>query len=57
MLERLFGDEGFAGCGRIIIVLSFLFIALGDCWAELDICAWIPFLIVLLILISCEGWF
>ncbi|MGL5651618.1 MAG: hypothetical protein ACRDDE_07670 [Paraclostridium sp.] len=52
MLDRLFGGEDF-GCGWVIIVLFFLFLAFGDCWAELDICAWIPFLIVLLILCSC----
>ena len=53
MLDRLFGEDGFFGCGWVIIVLFFLFLAFGDCWAELDICAWIPFLIVLLILCSC----
>ncbi|MGL5755118.1 MAG: hypothetical protein ACRCYC_07295 [Paraclostridium sp.] len=60
MLDRLFGNDGCfdgGGCGWIIIVLFFLFLAFGDCWAELDICAWIPFLILLLIIICCEGGF
>ncbi|GAA0862271.1 hypothetical protein [Paraclostridium tenue] len=57
MLDRLFGEEGFFGCGWVIIVLFFLFLAFGDCWEELDICAWIPFLILLLILLCCDGCF
>ncbi|MEG0855225.1 MAG: hypothetical protein RSG52_01975 [Terrisporobacter sp.] len=60
MLDRFFGgcgEEGiFGGCGWWIIILFFLFLAFGDCWSELDICAWIPFLILLLIVVSCgEG--
>jgi hypothetical protein len=47
MLDRLFGEGGFGGIG--IVVLFFLFLAFQECWAEIDICAWIPFLILLLI--------
>ncbi|MEG1311898.1 MAG: hypothetical protein RR942_02685 [Romboutsia sp.] len=48
MLDRLFGAcEG--GGAVWIIVLFFLFLAFQDTWADLDICAWIPFLILLLI--------
>lgn len=54
MLDRLFGDGDF-GCAWWIIVLFFLFLAFGDCWEELDIMAWIPFLILLLILLCCSG--
>ncbi|WP_339076006.1 hypothetical protein WIS17_04355 [Clostridioides difficile] len=50
MLDRFFGEEGWW-----IIVLFFLFLAFGDSWAEFDIIAWIPFLIVLLILCCCGG--
>ncbi len=57
MLDRFFGDEGFCGGGWLIIVLFFLFLAFGDCWKELDISAWIPFLILLLIIVSCDGCF
>lgn len=58
MLDRFFGDDGiFGGCGWWIIILFFLFLAFGDTWAEIDICAWIPFLILLLITISCGGIF
>jgi hypothetical protein len=57
MLERFFGDDGFFGCGWVIIVLFFLFLAFGDCWEDLDICAWIPFLILLLIILCCDGHF
>ncbi|MPM55411.1 hypothetical protein SDC9_102208 [bioreactor metagenome] len=58
MLDRLFGgcgcDEGMFG-GWWIIVLFFLFLAFQDCWSDIDICAWIPFLILLLITVSCGG--
>ena len=47
MLDRLFGDCGFNGIW--IVVLFFLFLAFQECWAEIDICTWIPFLILLLI--------
>ncbi|MGL5507056.1 MAG: hypothetical protein ACRDB0_04055 [Paraclostridium sp.] len=58
MLDRLFGEGGcFGGGGWWIIVLFFLFLAFGDCWVDMDICAWIPFLILLLILCSCGGCF
>ena len=38
-----------------IIILFFLFLAFGDSWADFDICAWIPFLILLLIVCASEG--
>ena len=56
MLDRFFGgceDGGFFGAGWWIIILFFLFLAFQDCWTEIDICAWIPFLILLLIVCSC----
>lgn len=56
MLDRFFGgceDGGFFGAGWWIIILFFLFLAFQDCWAEMDLCAWIPFLILLLILCEC----
>ncbi|WP_027702573.1 hypothetical protein [Metaclostridioides mangenotii] len=58
MLDRFFGgcgkgNEFFGGCGWWIIILFFLFLAFQDCWDEIEICDWIPFLIVLLIVISC----
>ena len=58
MLDRLFGGcgcgEGMFG-GWWIIVLFFLFLAFGESWVDIDICAWIPFLILLLITCSCGG--
>ncbi|WP_278683005.1 hypothetical protein [Paraclostridium bifermentans] len=56
MLDRLFGGEDF-GCGWIIIVLFFLFLAFGETWVDIDIMAWIPFLILLLILCGCGEFF
>ena len=57
-LSRIFGGDGFFNGGAWwIIVLFFLFLAFGDCWNDLDIMAWIPFLIVLLILCSCGDCF
>lgn len=47
MLDRLFGEGGFSGIW--VVVLFFLFLAFQECWKEIDICAWIPFLILLLI--------
>mgnify|MGYP003375691505 CR=1 FL=1 len=53
MLERIFGDNVFFGGGAWwIIVLFFLFLAFGDTWVDIDISAWIPFLILLLIVCS-----
>ena len=54
-LSRIFGgcDGAFGGGAWWIIVLFFLFLAFGDSWVDIDIMAWIPFLIVLLILCSC----
>ena len=49
MLDRFFGECGFFGGAWWIIVLVFLFLAFHDVWADIDICAWIPFLILLLI--------
>ena len=58
MLDRLFGECGFfGGCGWWIVILFFLFLAFGETWVDIDICAWIPFLILLLIAISCGGGF
>ena len=50
-LSRIFGGcDGFFGGGAWwIIVLFFLFLAFQDVWVDIDICAWIPFLILLLI--------
>ena len=58
MLDRFFGgceDGGFFGAGWWIIILFFLFLAFGESWVDIDICAWIPFLILLLITVSCGG--
>ena len=58
MLERLFGNDGFFGAGAWwIIVLFFLFLAFQECWSEICITDWIPFLILLLITCSCGGLF
>ena len=57
MLDRFFGgcgcEGGFFGAGWWIIIPFFLFLAFQDCWAEIDIFAWIPFLILLLIVCAC----
>ena len=57
MLERIFGgcDGADFGCGWWIIILFFLVLAFGDSWQDIDIISWIPFLILLLIAISCGG--
>ncbi|WP_297134411.1 hypothetical protein [Terrisporobacter sp.] len=56
MLDRFFGDEGFFGNGAWwIIILFFLFLAFGETWVDIDICAWIPFLILLLIVCASSG--
>ncbi|MGL5695148.1 MAG: hypothetical protein ACRCXA_13800 [Peptostreptococcaceae bacterium] len=57
MLSRLFGEGGGFTGAWWIIVLFFLFLAFGDCWTDIDIIAWIPFLILLLITCSCGGFF
>ncbi len=57
MFSRLFGDGGCFNGAWWIIVLFFLFLAFGDCWEDIDIVAWIPFLILLLITCSCGGFF
>ncbi|RDY27203.1 hypothetical protein CHL78_010445 [Romboutsia weinsteinii] len=54
MLDRFFGECGIGGgCGWWIIVLFFLFLAFQECWQDFDICTWIPFLILLLIVCGC----
>ena len=58
MLDRFFGGEdGLFGGAWWIIILFFLFLAFGDSWDEICITDWIPFLILLLILSSCEEGF
>lgn len=58
MLDRFFGGgDGFFNSAWWIIVLFFLFLAFGDTWTDIDIMAWIPFLILLLITCSCGGLF
>ena len=56
MLDRLFGNCDCGG-GIWIVVLFFLFLVFSDCWCDIDIVAWIPFLILLLITCSCGGFF
>lgn len=50
-LSRMFDCIG--GTGWWIIILFFIFLAFQDCWAEICISDWIPFLILLLIVCSC----
>ena len=50
-LTRMF--ECLGGTGWWIIVLFFLFLAFQECWADICITDWIPFLILLLIVCSC----
>lgn len=50
-------DGFFNGGAWWIIILFFLFLAFGESWGEIDIMAWIPFLIILLIICSCGGLF
>jgi hypothetical protein len=38
--------------GWWIIVLFFLFLVFQDCWQEIELGDWIPFLILLLILVA-----
>ncbi|RDY23390.1 hypothetical protein CHF27_008490 [Romboutsia maritimum] len=57
MLDRFFGNDGCFTGAWWIIVLFFLFLAFGECWAEIDMIDWIPFLILLLITCSCAGFF
>ena len=55
-LSRIFGGcDGFFGGAWWIIVLFFLFLAFQECWSEICITDWIPFLILLLIVCSCGG--
>lgn len=50
-LSRVF--DCFGGGGWWIIVLFFLFLVFQECWSEICITDWIPFLILLLIVCSC----
>ena len=50
-LTRMF--ECLGGTEWWIIVLFFLFLAFQECWADICITDWIPFLILLLIVCSC----
>ena len=52
-LTRMF--ECLGGTGWWIIVLFFLFLAFQECWTEICLTDWIPFLILLLIVCSCVG--
>ena len=45
--------ECLGGTGWWIIVLFFLFLAFQECWADICITDWIPFLILLIIVCSC----
>ena len=51
-LTRMFNSLG--GTGWWIIVLFFLFLVFQECWADICITDWIPFLILLLIVCSCS---
>lgn len=54
MLDRLFRKCGTFEYGNWwIIVLFLLFLVFGETWGEIEICDWIPFLILLLIVCSC----
>ncbi len=57
MLDRFFGEEGFFVGAWWIIVLFFLFLAFSETWVDIDIMAWVPFLILLLITCSSGGFF
>ena len=50
-LSRVF--DCFSGGGWWIIILFFLFLAFQECWSQVCIKDWIPFLILLLIVCSC----
>ena len=53
-LGRLFGNDGICSGGAWwVIVLFFLFLVFQECWSEICITDWIPFLILLLIVCSC----
>lgn len=54
-LGRMF--DCFGGSGWWIIVLFFLFLAFQECWTDICITDWIPFLILLLIVCSCSDGF
>jgi len=56
MLDRLFGNCDCGG-GIWIVVLFFLFLVFSDCWCDIDIVAWIPFLILLLIVCGAGDFF
>lgn len=50
-LSRVFDCMG--GGGWWIIILFFLFLVFQECWSDICITDWIPFLILLLIVCSC----
>ncbi|MGL5642727.1 MAG: hypothetical protein ACRDDM_10680 [Paraclostridium sp.] len=53
-LSRIFSGDGcFGGGAWWIIILFFLFLVFQECWADICITDWIPFLILLLIVCSC----
>jgi hypothetical protein len=56
MLDRLFGNCDCGG-GIWIVVLFFLFLVFSDYWCDIDIVAWIPFLILLLIVCGAGDFF
>ena len=56
MLDRLFGNCDCGG-GIWIVVLFFLFLVFSDCWCDIDIVAWIPLLILLLIVCGAGDFF
>ena len=49
-MSRFFKDFD----GWWIIVLFFLFLVFQDCWQDIELSDWIPFLILLLILVAFE---
>jgi len=57
MLDRLFGGNFDFGGGMWIVILFFLFLVFSDCWSDIDISAWIPFLILLLIVCASNDLF
>lgn len=54
MLDRIFRHCDGLEDSWWIIILFVLFLGFSDCWCDMDICDWIPFLIILLIVCSFE---
>ena len=52
-LSRMF--ECIGGNGWWIIILFFLFLAFQECFVDICLSDWIPFLILLLIVCSCDS--